>query len=59
MYQSLMCKADQGSLHWLAKFRALAAYRRAPVQGALTGEALTQYYSGLIRKYIPAGTLRF
>ena len=47
---------------WLARFKELSAYTRSkpqPEGGRLTGDAFREYYSGLIRKYIPGEHLRW
>ena len=61
-YAELLCEGDRMMVPWLARFRELSAYKRAPDQaqrGRLTGQAFREYYNGLIRKYIPSGTLRW
>jgi inositol oxygenase len=58
-YQALMGPSDRAMLPWLARFRQLSAYRRIDLPGALRGADFKNYYSALLHKYIPAGTLRF
>ena len=61
-YAELLCEGDRMMVPWLARFRELSAYKRTPDQaqpGRLTGQAFRDYYNGLIRKYIPGGTLRW
>jgi hypothetical protein len=54
-----MGPSDKAMQPWLATFRRLSAYKKADLPGALTGSEFKTYYSALLRKYIPAGTLRF
>ncbi len=63
-YAELLSESDRLMVPWLARFRQLSAYRWGdpagpPSQPHLTGRAFTDYYNGLIRKYIPSGTLRW
>lgn len=61
-YSELLCESDRMMVPWLARFRELSAYKRMPDQAQperLTGQAFRDYYNGLIRKYIPSGTLRW
>lgn len=60
-YSELLSESDRLMVPWLSRFRELSAYKRsdqAP-QERLTGQAFRDYYSGLMRKYIPSGTLRW
>ncbi|CAL5229986.1 g13419 [Coccomyxa viridis] len=60
-YSELLSESDRLMVPWLSRFRELSAYKRsddAP-QERLTGQAFRNHYSGLIRKYIPGGTLRW
>ena len=60
-YSELLSESDQLMVPWLSRFRELSAYKRsdAAPQERLTGQAFRNYYSGLMRKYIPSGTLRW
>ncbi len=58
-YQALMGPSDRAMWPWLARFRQLSVYRRVDLPGALKGAEFKAYYSSLLEKYIPAGTLRF
>lgn len=63
-YAELLSESDRLMVPWLARFRQLSAYRCTdpadpPQQPRLTGQAFRDYYNGLIRKYIPSGTLRW
>jgi hypothetical protein len=58
-YHELLNDFDRAMLPWLARFQELAAYKRRPVEGALTGPALTEYYSRLLTKYGLNGALRW
>ena len=60
-YSELLSESDQLMVPWLSRFRELSAYKRSNLapQERLTGQAFRDYYNGLIRKYIPSGTLRW
>ncbi|BDA44886.1 probable inositol oxygenase 1 at C-terminar half [Coccomyxa sp. Obi] len=60
-YDELLSASDRLMVPWLARFKELSAYKRKPnpPAGRLTGDAFREYYSGLIAKYIPQGTLRW
>ncbi|EIE21644.1 DUF706-domain-containing protein [Coccomyxa subellipsoidea C-169] len=60
-YDELLSGSDRLMVPWLARFKELSAYKRKPPPpgGRLTGDAFRAYYSGLIAKYIPQGTLHF
>lgn len=60
-YDELLSGSDRLMVPWLARFKELSAYKRKPPPpgGHLTGDAFRAYYSGLIAKYIPQGTLHF
>jgi len=54
-----MGPSDRAMQPWLARFRSLSAYRKMDLPGALKGAEFKAYYNALLRKYIPAGPLRF
>lgn len=60
-YHKLLSEGDRLMVPWLARFKELSAYKRKPPPpgGRLSGDAFRSYYSGLIAKYIPQGTLRW
>ena len=60
-YSELLSESDQLMVPWLSRFRELSAYKRSDEAppGRLTGQSFRNYYSGLMRKYIPSGTLRW
>lgn len=61
-YLPLCSEDDRRLLPLLRQFQELSAWRRAefpPSFARLEGDALTQYYSGLIHKYMGPGKLQW
>ncbi|KAK9811675.1 hypothetical protein WJX72_008154 [[Myrmecia] bisecta] len=58
-YADLLDADDRHMLPWLQRFQELAAYKRKPLEGRLSGQAFKDYYSRLIAKYIPQGAMRW